>query len=93
MKKKTQNNWEKLYDKGINKILAENELPATASFLVVFSKSFISQLLKAQREEIIKEIGESLSDNMGQKLNDAGFSLQDTIKVANIIWEEIKTLK
>ena len=92
MKKKTQNNWEnKLID------LIELELEKCpqkkGECYMNDILSFISQLLKAQREEIIKEIGESLSDNMGQKLNDAGFSLQDTIKVANIIWEEIKTLK
>ena len=44
--------WEINYDKGINKILKENSLPATASFLIVFSKWFIRQ----EKQKWLKDI-------------------------------------
>ena len=71
MQKNIKKSWEKEFDRGTNKILKENELPATASFLIVFSKSFICTLLKEEKKKWEEEIYKNLP--IGQELTAKDF--------------------
>ena len=44
-------NWQKQYDKGINKLLGEYDFPAVTSFLIAFSKDFIEKELYSQAKK------------------------------------------
>lgn len=47
---------DKKFDKGINKILKEEHLPATASFLVVLAKEHIRQSQETLIEQVVKDL-------------------------------------
>jgi len=49
--KNNSNLWETQFDRGINKILIKEKLPATVSLLIVFAKDFIHQLLKTNAKK------------------------------------------
>ena len=84
----TQNNWEKRYKKEWQSWF--NEMEAYGSFEMM--RDFISQLLKAQREEIIKEIEMAIN----KKYNFTGQGSEYNKGVFDGIQfclQEIKTLK
>ena len=54
-------NWQKQYDKGINKLLGEYDFPAVTSFLIAFSKDFIEKELYSQaKQEMIRRKKEKI---------------------------------
>ena len=53
----------------------------------------IKDFLKAKINKVIDEMIRELAEGSGAKLNDAGFSLNDTIKIAGVTYDLLKEYK